>query len=52
MRLQALTRASMEVTSFWDTVPCSLVEVYQRFGGSYCIHLQCNSSDDGGSTGL
>jgi hypothetical protein len=25
---------------FWVIVPCSLVAVYQRFGGIYCRHLQ------------
>jgi hypothetical protein len=27
------------VTVFWDMSPCSLVEIYLRFGGSYCPHL-------------
>jgi hypothetical protein len=25
---------------FWDVAPCSLVEVYQRFGGPCCLHHQ------------
>jgi hypothetical protein len=25
---------------FWDVAPCSLVEVYRRFRGAYCLHLQ------------
>jgi hypothetical protein len=24
----------------WDTSPCSLVEVDQRFSGAYCLHHQ------------
>jgi hypothetical protein len=25
---------------FWDVAPCSLVQVYQRFRGAYCLHHQ------------
>jgi hypothetical protein len=25
---------------FWVVAPCSLVEVYQRFRGPYCLHYQ------------
>jgi hypothetical protein len=25
---------------FWDVAPCSLVEVYRRFRGAYCLHHQ------------
>jgi hypothetical protein len=25
---------------FWVVAPCSLVEVYQRFRGPYCLHHQ------------
>jgi len=21
----------------WDVTPCSVVEIYQRFGGTYCL---------------
>jgi hypothetical protein len=28
---------------FWVVAPCSLVEVYQRFRGPYCLH---NQGDD------
>jgi hypothetical protein len=31
---------------FWDVAPCSLVEVYQRFRGSYSLHG--DRSDDRG----
>jgi hypothetical protein len=30
----------MKNTVFWDVTPCSPVEVHQRFGGIYCLHLQ------------
>jgi hypothetical protein len=29
-----------EMAVFWVVAPCSLVEVYQRFRGSYCLHHQ------------
>jgi hypothetical protein len=28
------------MTVFWDIVPCSLVEVSQRFRGACCLHHQ------------
>jgi hypothetical protein len=40
VKLQVLTAASMKMTVLWDVVPCSLVEVYRRFGGAYCLHHQ------------
>jgi putative component of membrane protein insertase Oxa1/YidC/SpoIIIJ protein YidD len=30
----------MKNTTFCDITPCSLVEMYQRFGETYGIHLQ------------
>jgi hypothetical protein len=30
--------ASLKMTTFWDIALCSLVEVEQRFRGSYCRH--------------
>jgi hypothetical protein len=27
-------------TVFWDVIPCSLVEINWRFGGTYCLHIQ------------
>jgi hypothetical protein len=30
----------MQVTVFLDVMLCSLVERYQHYGGTYCIHLQ------------
>jgi hypothetical protein len=37
VRFQVLTAASMKITIFWDVAPCSLVEVYRRFRGAYCL---------------
>jgi hypothetical protein len=25
---------------FWGVIPCNLVDIYRRFGGTYCLHLQ------------
>jgi hypothetical protein len=36
---QVLTAASMNMTVFWDVVPCSLVEIDRRFRGAYCIQI-------------
>jgi hypothetical protein len=30
----------MKMAVFWVVAPCSLVEVYQRFGGPCCLHHQ------------
>jgi hypothetical protein len=35
------------MTAFWDTASCSLVEVDRRFRGTYCLH---HYPDDEGST--
>jgi hypothetical protein len=29
-----------ENTVFSNMMPCSLIEVYRRFGGTYCLHLK------------
>jgi hypothetical protein len=30
----------MKMTFFWDDAPPSLLEIYRRFGGTYCLHHQ------------
>jgi hypothetical protein len=35
---QVLAVTSMKITAFWDTAPCSLVEVNRCFRGEYCLH--------------
>jgi hypothetical protein len=53
VRFQVLTAASMKMTVFWDVAPCSLVDVYRRFRGTYCLHHQGDEcTDDGGSKHL
>jgi hypothetical protein len=39
---------SEKMAVFWVVAPCSLVEVYQCFGGPCCLHRP----DDGGSKDL
>jgi hypothetical protein len=34
-RFQLLTAVRMKMAAFWDTAPCSLVEVDRRFGHTY-----------------
>jgi hypothetical protein len=37
---EVLTAVSMETAVFWVVAPCRLVQVYRRFRGLYCLHLQ------------
>jgi hypothetical protein len=37
---QLMLFTSMKMTVFWDTAPCSLVEVYRRFRGALYLHHQ------------
>jgi hypothetical protein len=48
---EVLTTASMKMDVFWVVAPCSLVEVYQCFRGTRCLHHQddAHHPDDGGS---
>jgi hypothetical protein len=34
----------IKITDLWDVAPCSLVEIYQSFGGISCCHLRGGSS--------
>jgi hypothetical protein len=49
VRFQVITAASMKMAVFWVVVPCSLLEVYQRFRSACCLH---HRPDDGGSKHL
>jgi hypothetical protein len=40
MRFQVLTAVVMKNAIFCDAMPCNMVEIYQGFGGIYCLHLQ------------
>jgi hypothetical protein len=37
---EVLTAARMEMAVFWVVAPCSLIEVYQSFKGTCCLHYQ------------
>jgi hypothetical protein len=37
---EVLTAVVMKSTIFWDIMPCSLLSVIRRFGGTYRLHLQ------------
>jgi hypothetical protein len=34
------TAANIKRSTSWDVTQCSLVEVYRRFGETYCLYLQ------------
>jgi hypothetical protein len=40
LRHEALTAANVKITILWDVTPCSLVDIYERFGGTYRIYIQ------------
>jgi hypothetical protein len=35
VRFEGLTALSMKIAVFWDVTPCSLVDILERFGGTY-----------------
>jgi hypothetical protein len=37
---EIITEVTMKCTVFWDMTLCSLVDIYRRFGGPYCLCLQ------------
>jgi hypothetical protein len=41
---------SVEIAFFWDMTPCSLVDIYQHFGRTYCLHLQSRKGNWTGRT--
>jgi hypothetical protein len=52
---EVLTAVSTKMAVFCVVATCSLVEVYQRFGGPFCLHHQGDDThrpDDGGSKDL
>jgi hypothetical protein len=42
----------MKIAVFWVVAPCSLVEVYQRFGGPCCLHHQGDESSEDSRLGF
>jgi hypothetical protein len=40
MRFEVLTTVNFPMLVFWIVTPCGLIGRYQRFGETYCLHLQ------------
>jgi hypothetical protein len=40
VEFEVLTAVRMKMAVFWVVAPCSLVEVYQHFRGTCCLHHQ------------
>jgi hypothetical protein len=51
-RLQVLKAANLKMTAFWDIEQCSLVEVYRRFRGAYCLNHHRRRPNNEGSKQL
>jgi hypothetical protein len=41
---EVLMAVTVKITMFWNVTPCSLVEVYWRFGGTCYLRRQASSS--------
>jgi hypothetical protein len=37
---KVLTEVDMKISVLWDVTPCSLVEINQRFRGTFHVYLQ------------
>jgi hypothetical protein len=48
--LKKILQTSSPLSAFWDTAPCSFVEISRRFRGVYCLYRQDDESYDEGST--
>jgi hypothetical protein len=46
---RVLTAASMKMSVLWLAPPCSMVQIYRRFRGTFCHHQGDKCPDDGGS---
>jgi hypothetical protein len=44
---EILTASTTKNTVFWDVTPCSLVEIYRRFGETYFLRLQVAEKPNG-----
>jgi hypothetical protein len=43
MRFKVLRVVSIMTRVLQVIIPCTLVDRYQRFGGTCCVHLQCRA---------
>jgi hypothetical protein len=50
---EVLAAVAMKSFTFWDIMPCSLMEINRHFGGTYCRHHQCQArnQNEAGGTG-
>lgn len=39
VRFDVLMAVTMKIATFWNVMVCSVIEVYQCFGGTNCLHL-------------
>jgi hypothetical protein len=47
---EVLTAVSTKMAVFWGVAPCSLIEVYQHFRGTCCLHHQIALKIEAAST--
>jgi hypothetical protein len=38
-RFEVIMAVTIEITVFWYVIPCTVVEYYHNFGGTFCLHL-------------
>jgi hypothetical protein len=44
VKSEVLIAVNIKSIIFWDVTPCSLLEVYRRFRGTYYLHLRNNKT--------
>jgi hypothetical protein len=47
---EVLMVVNVKIIVFWDVTRCSLVDRYQRFTQTYCLHLQDRNTERAGSS--
>jgi hypothetical protein len=40
VRLEMFSAVIIKIIIFWNVTPCSLLEMYRRFGGTFCLCYQ------------
>jgi hypothetical protein len=45
VKFEILAAVITKSTVFWNVMPCSLVDVYRRFEGTYCLQIQGRTSN-------
>jgi hypothetical protein len=41
MSFELLVAVRIKIIVSWDVAPCNIVQEYQRYGETCCLHLQC-----------